>query len=188
MRNIDVRKLVLTSILMSIVIVLQLIASVIKIGTFQISLVLVPIALAAILVGPKASALLGFVFGVLVILTGDAAFFISYGEIATIIIVLLKGTIAGYISGIVYNLIKDKIKYSEVLAAFIVPIVNTTVFVIGTLLFLAPALEFAAGGSNYVTYLFTVMIGVNFIIELIIVIILAPTFKRICDIAIEKLK
>lgn len=185
-KNLDIQKLVLTSILLSIIVVLQLISMFVKIGIFQFCLSLIPITVGAILLGPKIGAILGFTFGVLVLITGDAAFFMSYGEIATVLIVLLKGTLAGFTSGIVYNLLK-KYKFSSIVASFVTPLVNTTVFVIGTILFLQPALQAAAGGSNGITYLFTTMIGVNFLIEIGITIVLAVAVKRICDLGFKSL-
>jgi len=47
----------------AVTIVLQLLSYVIKIGTFNLSLVLIPIVLAAVLYGPKYGAVLGGVFG-----------------------------------------------------------------------------------------------------------------------------
>lgn len=182
-KNNDVKKLVLTSILLAIIVILQLFASVVKFGTFQISLVLIPITIGAILLGPKVGALLGFSFGMIVLLTGDAAFFIAYGGlISTVFVVLLKGTLAGFLSGLVYKTLnrnEENIK-PILLSSFTTPLVNTGVFALGTLLLLSPALKEAAGGSNSFVYLFTVMIGTNFIIELIITIILVTAIHRIC--------
>ncbi|UKI23399.1 MAG: hypothetical protein L6V88_02460 [Anaerotruncus sp.] len=58
---------------------LQLIGGGIKVGAFSVSLVLIPIVLGTALYGIGAGAWLGLVFGVTVILTGDAAAF-SCGE------------------------------------------------------------------------------------------------------------
>ena len=52
----------------AIIVVLQLLSYTIKIGTFNLSLVLIPIVLAAVLYGPKYSAILGGVFGLVVTL------------------------------------------------------------------------------------------------------------------------
>ncbi len=186
-KNKDVQKLVLTSILISIIVVLQLFAAIIKFGTFQISLVLIPITIGAIILGEKTGALLGFIFGMMVLLTQDAAFFISYGGLAeTVFVVLLKGTLAGFVSGFIYKKIKSK--KGIVTASFATPVVNTAVFAIGTLTLLSPALKIAADGENSFIYLFTVMIGVNFIIELLITIVLSTAIIRICNIYFKTYK
>ncbi len=184
MRNQNTQKLVLTSILLAIVIVLQCVSAVVKTGIFQISLVLIPISIGAILLGKKTGALLGIAFGLIVILTGDAAFFMSYGSLSTILIVLSKGTLAGFIVGLVYEKIKH-LKSAPIIASMLAPFINTGVFVIGTLLFLKPALE-AAGTDGAISNLFIGMIGFNFIIELIVTTILSPAVARITQIGLDK--
>ena len=59
------KTLVGMAIFTAIVVVLQLMAGVIKIGTFSPSLVLIPIVIGTAVYGIKAGAWLGFVFGVL---------------------------------------------------------------------------------------------------------------------------
>ena len=68
------KTLVGLGLLTAIVVVLQLVGSFIKFGTFSISLVLMPIVVGAALYGVGAGAWLGFVFGVVVLLSGDASF------------------------------------------------------------------------------------------------------------------
>ena len=67
------RRLVALALFTAIVVVLQLLGSFIRFGTFSISLVLVPIVIGAVLYGPWAGAFLGAVFGLVVLLSGDAA-------------------------------------------------------------------------------------------------------------------
>ena len=88
-------KLAIGGILTAIVIVLQFIGSSIKFGTFSISLILIPVVLGAALCGPIVSAWLGFVFGVVVLLSGDASLFLAISVPGTIVTVLLKGTLCG---------------------------------------------------------------------------------------------
>ena len=59
--------------LTAITIVLQMIGAVIRFGPFSITLVLIPIVVGAALYGPLAGAWFGFVFGMVVLLSGDAA-------------------------------------------------------------------------------------------------------------------
>ena len=65
-------RLVQLAILTAIIVVLQLAGTAVKLNIFgtSISLVLVPIVLGAMLLGPKAGAFLGFVFGVITYLMG----------------------------------------------------------------------------------------------------------------------
>lgn len=185
--NLNVKKLVLTSILLAIVIVLQVICAFFKVGIFQFTVSLIPITIGAILCGPKTGAFLGFVFGVVILATGDAASFLVYNGFGTVITVLVKGTAAGYVSGIVYKVVKKFTKFgASIAAAIITPIVNTSLFALGVIIFLMDAMNEWSGGQNAYAYLFLAVIGTNFIIELLITTVLSPTVNRICNIGIKQ--
>lgn len=102
------KTLVGLGLLTAIVVVLQLVGSFIKFGTFSISLVLMPIVVGAALYGVGAGAWLGFVFGVVVLLSGDASFFLAMNPFGTIVTVILKGVLAGTLAGLVYKLFSRK--------------------------------------------------------------------------------
>jgi len=99
-KNNNTQKIVGLGLFTAIVIVLQLMGSFIRFGTFSISLVLVPVVIGAALYGAGAGAWLGFVFGVVVLLSGDAAAFLGVNALGTILTVLVKGTLAGLLSGL----------------------------------------------------------------------------------------
>lgn len=101
-------KLVGTALLTAIVVVLQLVGGAIKIGTFSISLVLMPIVVGAALFGIWSGAWLGLVFGVMVMATGDAALFLAVNVPGTIITVLAKGILAGLAAGAVYKFLEKR--------------------------------------------------------------------------------
>jgi thiamine transporter ThiT len=116
MKKLDTRTLVGLALFTALVIVLQLIGSFIRFGVFSISLVLVPIVVGAALYGPLGGAWLGFVFGVTVLVSGDANFFLQYNAFATVLVVLVKGTAAGWCAGLVYRWLSGKNQYLAVLA------------------------------------------------------------------------
>lgn len=126
-----------TSLFIAIVFVLQHIASAIRFGPFSITLVLAPIIVGAAIYGISTGALLGFEFGLLVLLprpfgTGDAAAFFTISPIPTVIVVLLKGTLAGLCAGLVFKAIENAAaKNSDKTAKFASPIVGTAVFSVG---------------------------------------------------------
>ena len=135
-KNTNTQKIVGLGLFTAIVVVLQLMGSFIKFGTFSISLVLVPVVIGAALYGAGAGAWLGFVFGVVVLLSGDAAAFLGVNALGTVLTVLVKGALAGYVSGLVYKALENKNRTLAVaLAAVTCPVVNTGVFLIGCLLF-----------------------------------------------------
>lgn len=106
----NTRTVVGIGLLTAIVVVLQFIGAAIRFGTFSISLVLMPIVVGAALYGVWAGAWLGLVFGIVVLLSGDAALFMGINPYGTIVTVILKGVLAGALSGLVYKLLSGKQK------------------------------------------------------------------------------
>lgn len=101
--NNKTKKIVGIGLFTAIVLVLQFLGGGIKFGMFSISLVLVPIVVGAAVYGWQAGGWLGFVFGVAVLLSGDAAAFLAVDVFGTILTVLVKGTAAGLCTGLVYK-------------------------------------------------------------------------------------
>ncbi len=180
-----VRNLSLGAVFTALVVVLQLLGTFVRFGPFAISLVLVPIVLGAAMCNWKIGAWLGFVFGVTVLASGDAAAFLTVNVPGTIATVLLKGTTAGLAAGLVYKLVSKRNRYLAIITAAVVcPIVNTGIFLIGCKLFFMETIAgWAAslGFANATVYLFVGMIGVNFLVELAANIILAPVILRITN-------
>lgn len=140
--NKNTKKLVGVALFTAIVIVLQLIGGGIKVGAFSVSLVLIPIVLGTALYGIGAGAWLGLVFGVTVLLTGDAAAFLAVNAFGTVATVLVKGILAGTLSGLMYKAFEKKNKYLATAAAAVTcPIVNTGIFLLGCLIFLCQQLR-----------------------------------------------
>lgn len=176
-------KLVGTALLTAIVVVLQLVGGAIKVGTFSISLVLMPIVVGAALFGIWSGAWLGFVFGVMVMATGDAALFLAVNVPGTIITVLAKGILAGLAAGAVYKLLEKKNKYvATLLASIASPVVNTGVFLIGCAVFFLDTIKSWAGDGPVFQYMIVGLVGINFILELAINLVLNPVIVRIVDI------
>ncbi|MBS7365711.1 MAG: ECF transporter S component, partial [Oscillospiraceae bacterium] len=108
----------------ALIVVLTVLCTFVKFGPVSITLALAPIVIGAALYGAGAGAYLGFVFSLVVLLTGlfgwDGGFILMlfdmkwYGLILT---VLVKGTAAGYAAGLVYRLLCRKSEKAAVLAA-----------------------------------------------------------------------
>ena len=173
-------------VLTAIEITLQIIGNFITLGPVSINLCLIPIAIGVILYGPLAGAFLGFINGIAVIFAPSTlAIFIPINPLATIFICLLKSTLAGLIAGLVFLPFKNKNEMvGSILASIILPIVNTGIFAIGSLIFFRPFLEAVAtnGFPNIFMALLLGVIGWNFIFELGTNTILSPTLSRIVKI------
>lgn len=181
-RNKTVR-LATAGILTAIVVVFQFIGASIKFGTFSVSLVLIPIVVGAALGGKGVSTWLGFIFGLVVLLSGDASVFLAIDPLGTVITVLLKGSLAGLVGGFAFEMLKKVNTYFAVIvSAILVPLTNTGIFLLGCRLFFFETIkEWAAGMSfeNAFTYMIVGLVGVNFIFELVVNIVLSPSIVGI---------
>lgn len=178
--------LALGAMLTALVIVLQLLGSFIRFGVFSISLVLIPIVVGAAMCGPAISAWLGLVFGIAVLLSGDAAAFLAVSVPGTILTVLAKGVLCGAAAGFIYRWLSKKNVYLGVFAAAIVcPVVNTGVFLLGCLLFFLPTITAWAGGNGQTVwqYILFVLVGGNFLFELGFNLVLSPIIVRLLRIS-----
>lgn len=178
--------------LTAIVVVLQFVSMALRFGTFSITLTLVPIVVGAALYGKATGAWLGFVFGVAVLLTGDAAAFLAINIPGTIATVLVKGAMAGLCSGLVYHLVAKKNQVVAVLLSSITaPIVNTGIFLLGCRLFFYDTVQAwgtGLGFENTFVYMIVGLVGINFIIELGVNLVLNPAILQIIKIGKKKLK
>lgn len=179
MKQAKIKQMVGISILSAIVVVLQLLGSFIRIGPVSVSLVLIPIVVGAAVYGPSAGAFLGGMFSIVVLLQPDTVFFHNITVFGTIVTVIVKGTLSGWLSGAAYRLLAQKNEWLAVMvSAAICPIVNTGIFALGCRLFFWDALMLL-GGGDAVTFLFTGMIGINFIAEFATNVICAPVILRV---------
>ena len=252
----NTRTVVGLGLLTAIVVVLQFVGAAIRFGTFSVSLVLMPIVVGAALYGAGAGAWLGLVFGIVVLASGDAAPFMTIDPFGTIVTVILKGTLAGALAGLVYRLLSGKqttgraamiissllmlgagaflvvfgskqnsgtlpvdvmaavrsaeessahpgtafivigailaavglalllfvlikkpvldISAAVFVAAAVCPIVNTGIFLLGCRLFFFETIKQWAGGTDVGTYMIVGLVGLNFVFELAVNLILSP--------------
>ena len=159
-KNNNTQKIVGLGLFTAIVIVLQLMGSFIRFGTFSISLVLVPVVIGAALYGAGAGAWLGFVFGVVVLLSGDAAAFLGVNALGTILTVLVKGALAGM----------------QMFLPAIVFLIGCLLFFMETIGGWADAMGF---GANVGQYMIVGLVGANFIFELLFNVVLSPVVVRL---------
>ena len=182
----NTKQLVLLALLSAIVAILAYLGGFIKIGGLaSISLTLIPVVVGATLCGPFAGAWLGGVAGAIFFATPDAVFWFGLSVHGTIITVMVKGILAGLCAGLVYKMLEKVNRYLAVLVSAIVcPIVNTGIFLLGSLVFFKDVVSVGAveEGISIGMYLIVVFVGLNFVFELIANIALSPAIVRILDI------
>ena len=183
------RTIVMCAIISALIVVLQLLGSFIKFGPFSITLVLVPIVVGVAACGAKYGWWFGLIFGLSVLLSGDATLFLEINPFGTIVTVLVKGIACGICAGLVYDAFKRFSNWlAVVLSAIVCPIVNTGVFLIGCRLFFMDYMTSEAlkngYGSNVFLFMIVGFVTMNFVFEMITDIILSPVIARL--ISIEK--
>ena len=185
-KKMSVQTMALGAVLTALVVVLQFLGAFVRFGPFQISLVLVPIVIGAAVGGAGLGGWLGFIFGLVVLLNGDAAAFLAVNAVGTVLTVLLKGTLCGVVAGKVYRLLAEKNKTLAVIAAALAcPVTNTGVFLLGCKLFFFDTIAAwgaAAGFANATAYMFLGLAGVNFLVEVATNLVLAPVISRLIKI------
>ncbi len=187
------RKLIYTAMFAAVVVVLQMFVS-IPLGMFTITLTLVPIMLGAILFGPASGAILGGVFGVVVaiqVITGAAGpastLMLMQAPVTTVVLCILKGAVAGLVSGLIYKAVMklEKPNLAVILSAVACPIVNTGIFCLGLVVFYNNLLNewsIAGGYASAFTFIMLGMIGLNFIVEFAVNVLLIPVALRMMKI------
>ena len=190
------RNVATLGILAALVILFQGVLGMVPLGSTTCgAFALVPIALGAILLGPIAGAFLGFLFGVMAIcggLFGGDMFtktLLSLVPLQTVLICLVKGTLAGAACWLLYRLVaKCNAHVGVFAAAAIAPVVNTGIFLLGALLIkdaiLAVMAENAVSFGAFVILILTA----NFLFEFIISLILSPAIYVIMQVVTKQMR
>ena len=102
------------------------------------------------------------------------------GAVVTVLTCLGKATLAGWGAALIYKALKGKNQYlAVILAAAAAPIINTGVFVLIMIFVLSEELaktmaNFGISGVNVVDYVIFTLSGINFIVEFLVNVVLAP--------------
>ncbi|MCL1844990.1 MAG: ECF transporter S component [Defluviitaleaceae bacterium] len=179
------------SLMAAVIVVLQFFATTVNFitpGTIPIALILPPIVVGAAMYGIKPGMFLGFCFGAIVLITGIfglaplSAYMFGASPLATTVGTLGRGIAVGAAAGLVYKIFEKKNLYLGVIvAALVVPFVNTGIFAVVYFIFLEVITQ-EGNGRTVLYYASGFIIGINFLIELIYCAVLAPTIARIVTI------
>ena len=136
----------------------------------------------------KTELLAGLTTFIQVFTSGDVfyVFLMTNNAFATALICILKTAAAGFLAGLVYNMItrvgkasRAKTYIGSLAASVVCPVVNTGLFVLGMLLFFGSALTADAtfgsmASGNLVSFVLVGLVGVNFFFELALNVIICP--------------
>jgi len=182
-RALSTKTMVLMAMLTALVVILTYAGSFIRLSPMvTVSLTLIPIVLGAVLCGMWGGSWLGLVNAVVILASGQAAFFFGISVWGTVVVVLAKGVLCGLGAALIYRLINKWNRYVAVVTAAVVcPIVNTGIYLIGCLTVFFPAVEAMIGGAtpSLLSVLVYSMGLVNFPFELLFNIVLCPVIYRL---------
>ena len=182
------------SLFSAIIVVLTVLGNFVRFGPVPITLSLAPIIIGAAVYGSSAGALLGGVFGLVVLLGGifgwdggTVMLLMGLNPIGCILICIGKGILAGYLSGLAYRAIEKKGPLAAVVTAGIVcPVVNTGLFILGMLVFYGSTLQSWAGGQNVIYYAIFGLAGINFVVELLVNLVLSSGITTVIKYAASR--
>jgi len=171
--SITTGKMVRLAVLVAIIIIMAFTPlGFLMIGPVSITLMMIPVAVAAIVVGPTGGAIAGAVFGLTAFLRGFglspfATALMNINPIYTFALMVITRALAGLIPGLIYRaLCERKNKTIAAMAACLAaPVANTVLFV-GTLILLFGSTEYIAttfGGTAWAVV--GALVGTNAIIE-----------------------
>ena len=189
-KTISAKDIAIFGILFALVVVMQSLGGTVSIGAVQLNFTLIPIVLGAVIFGALAGAVLGFTCGVVVliqVIMGMSPFYViiwSYTPVITTLTCIVKTTVAGFVAGLVYKLIKGKNDYVAIFtASALVPVINTALFILGALCMgdAITAFQVQIGDTtgNALVFILVVLVTFNFFIELALNLIVAPSLHRV---------
>lgn len=182
------------AVLLALVVVLQAALGTIYIGVVQLNFSLIPIVLGAVLYGAVAGGILGLACGIVVlvqVINGAGFYSIIWANspVITTLTCLLKTTIAGWVAGILFKVIaKKNVTCALFVASGIVPVINTSLFIIGCLCMNKSIAAYQAtvpnsGSMNIMTFILVGIVTFNFFIELAVNLVATPALHRVIRVA-----
>lgn len=183
-------KITFLAILVAVTAVLQTLAAVFPIKVFglSISLVMIPIAVAAYYFGFLGGAVVGGAFGLTVLmhcilgLDPTGAMLFGINAFYTVLATVGRGVLVGVLTALAAR-IASKLRSSlggYIITSAVAPIANTGIFVVLFALLFNPTLQsFAASeGQSAFAFLILTMVGINFLFELLTTVLLTPALFK----------
>lgn len=180
------------AVLLALVIVLQAFGGSFTIGVVTLNFTLIPIVLGAMMLGAYAGAFLGFASGVVVLIQVIIAterfynIIWTYSPVVTTLICLVKTTVAGYVSGILFRVIPNK-RIGVFVASGIVPIINTGLFILGCMA-MWDTVAMESGGTNVFMYILVSLVTFNFFVEFAVNLLVAPALHTVYRVVEKQFK
>lgn len=171
-----------------------------KLGPLELTLIMVPVIIGAVTLGPAAGAFLGLVFGASSFiqcfsLSAFGAILISISVFKTLVVCVVPRVLAG-LTGLIFNAVTKKTKKdgANYLVASICGSAFNTIFFLGflALLFInttfTPEQSAALGGAeNILTTVIGIAAGINAPIELVVCAVLGSAIGKGLSVGLKKI-
>lgn len=174
----SILKLTLTAVFLAIIVIMSFTPlGYLKMGTIEISLLAIPVAAGAALLGVGGGALLGLAFGVtsLIQCFGMSAFgttLFGINPVLTVILCIVPRVLVGIASALVYKGLNNKNVQTNItsLASFLTAAVMNTLLFVGLFILMFSGTEFYTGletqfGTTGFVAFFAAFVGLNGIVE-----------------------
>lgn len=183
------KKLTYFSVLTALTIVLQLIGNTVRIGVVTLNFSLIPIVLAAILLGTWYGTALGAITGLIILLhcgilgaDGFTNVLFATDPVIISLVCVVKTAAAGAVSALLFKWISKFNAFAAIIVASgIVPVINSGLFILG-MFCIIPSLYsagFLAEGANAFVGIVIGFVGLNFVFEFAVNLIVAPALYRV---------
>lgn len=171
-----------------------------KLGPLELTLIMVPVIIGAVTLGPAAGAFLGLVFGASSFiqcfsLSAFGAILISISVFKTLVVCVVPRVLAGWLTGLIFNAVTKRQKDgANYLVASICGSAFNTIFFLGflALLFInttfTPEQSAALGGAeNILTTVIGIAAGINAPIELVVCAVLGSAIGKGLSVGLKKI-
>lgn len=151
-----------------------------KVGPLEMTLIVVPVAIGAVVLGPTAGAILGAVFGITSFvqcfgMSPFGAVLLSINPIYTFIVCVVTRILMGWITGLIYAALRKRKKIRKVSVAIsnlCCPLLNTLFFMGALILFFyqtdyIQSLVQGYGASNALIFVI-LFVGINGLVEALV--------------------
>jgi len=173
-RNAKTLWMVQTAILSAIIIIMTFTPiGYLKVGVIDITFMMIPVVIGAVIVGPACGAFLGGVFGITSFLQcfGISPFgttLLGINPIFTFIMCMVPRILMGLFVGLIFKALSkiDKTKiWSFAVASLSGAVINTILFVVGALILFFGTSEYIQGFGKNLLAILSVLITINAVIE-----------------------
>lgn len=192
------RNVAILAILVALVIVLQLFASAIPVFGVTLNFSLIPIVLAGIFFGALGGGFLGLISGLITFITcavmgrePSTLFLFQASPVILTVMCIGKTTVAGFVAGLIYNVIVKKNKTVAVYtASILVAVLNTAIYMLGMVVMKTDVAAFLGTEASASVVFVTVfgIIWINLVLEIVVNVIFAPAIATVKSVVEKKLK